>query len=539
IRGPSQLNLPELAALDRERDPELRGEAWLDLARRIAQREDPESAASLYAELSRDESLPATVRQRARSRWAALRGEGDLSSSTEIFLSRFFQQVTDPAALFAMTVAGTAFHSVRWLALGRLAANPAANLLTRGAGARALAGLAGFAVEASAFPLAARLGGLALGRPSEWSAPLLEREVAASFLMLGALRAGGLVSGALAPHSGLWRPAIRQAGMLGGILLSREMETQAGWRERSGGAAALVDSLSTLLVFNVAGRLSRQLVGAGLRRWEIRTESQSTALSRNFPDWFGPLVPALTPTGRSPALGASEAFRGIEIALMQGNDGSSRPKGGAKVISLEEYRRRISPSQAQRPPEERSEPSPEVPSARSDRLALSYSREDWLNQLRTAMILWLAETPIPPDQEFRFLRGNLAGHSPELTSTLGLLAVRRPMAAQLLAVRLDLVRKSSWLRISPKMLEARNERLRDRYPDEVERHEIFHLGMERYLEIIEFSGHPRSTLQLNPAESRRIFERLPAELAEAWRDPLLTDEQFLHLSWWLGIFDRH
>ncbi|HKY61895.1 MAG TPA: hypothetical protein VJR29_00610 [bacterium] len=542
IRGPSQLNLPELAALDRERDPELRGEALLDLARRIARREDPEPAASLYGELSQDPSLPVAVRQRARARLAALRGEGDLSSSTEIFLSRFFQQVTDPAALFAMTVAGTAFHSVRWLALGRLAANPAANLFTRGFGARALAGLAGFAVEAPAFPLAARLGGWARGRPSEWSAPLLERELAASFLMLGALRAGGLVSGSLAPHSGVGRPAIQQAGMFGGILLGRELETRAGWRERSGGAVALVDSLSTLLVFNAAGRLSRQLAGAGLRRWEIRTESQSAALSRSFPDLFGPLPPALAPAGQSPALGRSDAFRGLEITLMQGgsgNDGSSRPRGGAKVVSLEEYRRRISQSPARPAQDEISQPNPADQPARSDRLALSYTREDWLSQLRTAMILWLAETPIPPDREFRALRERLASHSPELTTTLGVLAIRRPVAAQLLAVRLNLVRDGSWLRLSPKLREATGERLRDRYPDEVERHEIFQLGLERYLEAIDFAGHPRSALRLNPAESRRIFERLPAELAEAWRDPLLTDEQFRHLSWWLGIFDRH
>jgi 1-acyl-sn-glycerol-3-phosphate acyltransferase len=92
----------------------------------------------------------------------------------------------------------------------------------------------------------------------------LGREVASSYITLGALRAsGGLASGAYRRVQGLaptaaatpMQGAFNQAGMFGGIVLGHEAETRLGLRERVDGATTMVDSLAMLLQFNVAGRL--------------------------------------------------------------------------------------------------------------------------------------------------------------------------------------------------------------------------------------------------------------------------------------------
>lgn len=295
---------------------------------------------------------------------------------------------------------------------------------------------------------------------------------------------------------------------------------------------ALMESLSTLLQFQVAGCLSRRLLGDRGHRWASRTESQSRALSWNL-HHFPPAqaFPVLALAGGARLAGRPHLLSGLDQVFMSQNNGdSSRPRGGAKVISLEEYRRRLPRSQPEAPAPRSEENSKTV----SDQLAFGGSREFWLDQLRSAVMLWVAETPIRPNREFFILRTRLDGYSPELTSILGLLAIRRPLAAQLLAARLDLVGDTSWLRISPKVRLAAEEKVEDRYPDRFEREEIFQRGLDRYLQV----AAPQGRARLDISESRLSFEELPAELAEAWHDPLLTDAQFLHLSWWLGIFSR-
>ncbi|HKY62026.1 MAG TPA: hypothetical protein VJR29_01275, partial [bacterium] len=74
------------------------------------------------------------------------------------------------------------------------------------------------------------------------------------------------------------------SGMYGGILLGHELEVRAGLRERTSGSIALVDGLSTLLTFQVAGRLNRSLLGEGMRRWERGVEVRTEALSRALPN---------------------------------------------------------------------------------------------------------------------------------------------------------------------------------------------------------------------------------------------------------------
>ncbi|HKY62031.1 MAG TPA: hypothetical protein VJR29_01300, partial [bacterium] len=160
----------ERRALSRERDPELRGEGLLSLAGRQERAQRPDLAVELYQEILQNSAIPSPIRELAQRRLNAQLGQGHIGDRAEVLLSRFTEEATEPTTLLAMTVAGAAFRASRLVTLARLASSPSAGLLTRGAGARALAGLSGFGVEGLVFPMAGRLGNAALGREQEWSA---------------------------------------------------------------------------------------------------------------------------------------------------------------------------------------------------------------------------------------------------------------------------------------------------------------------------------------------------------------------------------
>lgn len=272
--------LRERRALEAETDPILYSESLLSLAGREERGEHPELAARYYSELLQDEAAPAGARERARRRLDGLRGEGDVGVRAEYLLGRIFREATDPSALLAMTLAGAVFRGVRVLSLARSLSRPAAGFLTRGFGARLLAGTLGYAAEATVFPVALRAGNLALGRSQDWSASALGHELGSSFLTLGALRAGGVLPRFLAAENTLLRPFAEQVGMFGGILLGHQAETLLGLRARSGASSMLVDGLATLLQFNLAGRIQRGLVGSSFSAWERGLDARAATLER-------------------------------------------------------------------------------------------------------------------------------------------------------------------------------------------------------------------------------------------------------------------
>ncbi|HKX11575.1 MAG TPA: MaoC family dehydratase, partial [bacterium] len=281
----------ERESLARERDPELRADGLLSLAGREQAHGRSEAAAEIYAGLLQEPHLSESVRRRAQDRLGALRGNGPVGARVEVLFQRLTHEMTEPTTLLAMGVAGAAFKMTRFVALSRLAASPNATFLTRGGGARVLAGMAGFGVEAAVFPLAGRLGSAALGRDLDWSAQALSHDLLSSALTLGSLRSGGWLmghAGRLAGGGALTRGALAQAGMLGGILASRRLEEGLGMRERLPGATLLTDGLVTLFQFNAAARLSRGLFGQRFQRWEQEVDMRSATLG--------------TPTPRSPGL---------------------------------------------------------------------------------------------------------------------------------------------------------------------------------------------------------------------------------------------
>ncbi|MCC7345083.1 MAG: hypothetical protein IT573_09095, partial [Deltaproteobacteria bacterium] len=337
----------EWNSLRGESDPQLFGEGLLRFGHSLEEGGDTVRAAELYAEIARARETAAYpgLRRRAEERLELLSGRGSFGARSEFMLRRLAQGAADPAAIFAMGAAGALYRVTRLATLARVTATPTAGVLTRGLGARALAGFAGFAVEAPAFTLASRLAGRALGREQEFSLGALARDTASGYLVLGGLRFAGWMSGAAysriaAPAGAVpqqpLRALFRQGGMLSGILLGHALEVEAGLRPASGAAATLADSLATLLQFNVAGRLSRQAFGPRFAAWEHGLDLRADSLvpsphaptgPRPLP-WFDAWVPRplLAAAGRP----FSSPTREAPVYMMSGPEG---PRGSGKAPS--------------------------------------------------------------------------------------------------------------------------------------------------------------------------------------------------------------
>ncbi len=317
-------HLAEFRSLAEERNPEMFFHGLLNLGMRLEGENNLEGASAVYSALATPHPplpghslpqgergivqmvVPLEVQRRAAERLGAMQGFGSAGPRAEFLLRRLSREALEPTTLLGLGVASAAFRVTRLVALSRLLAAPSSNFLTRGFGAQLTAGVAGFAVEATVFPLATRLGHVALGRNLDWSPGQVGREIASSFIVLGALKLGAVAANSVgaglvsAPQHGVpqiwWRPRIpalgrtlgpplQQAGMLGGILLGHRVEEAVGLRPHLDGATTTVDSLALLLQFNVAGNVARQALGNRLHRWEREIEERTRAAGRSA-DWL-------------------------------------------------------------------------------------------------------------------------------------------------------------------------------------------------------------------------------------------------------------
>ncbi|MFO1463046.1 MAG: biotin carboxylase N-terminal domain-containing protein [bacterium] len=352
--------LAELLSLAAERDPALFGEALLNLGTRQEQAGRIELAANALTLLA-GEGTPwgTALQQRARARLDAILGRGAFGGRAEFLARRFAQEACEPTALLAMGAAGAAFKLTRLATLSRLAATPTTNFLTRGFGARALASLTGFAVEATVFPMTGRLANEALGRSQDWSLSAVGRDLASSFIVLGAMKGTGWLAGAsfnrlhginpltgqatrLAGLSGFSQRLFPQVGMLGGILLGHRVEERLGLREHVDGATTLVDSLAMLLQFNVAGRLTQHAFGPGFHAWEQGLERQTELLAQRSPSGSGLGLASLMTMG--PELATPN---GVRISAAE--TGAEPERGsGLRMTMLGEGGRDLPPSEPPR-----------------------------------------------------------------------------------------------------------------------------------------------------------------------------------------------
>ncbi len=262
----------ELKSLAGETNPDVFYHGLLNLGIRFEHAVRLEAAAAIYQALVSEAvvSLPSEIQARARTHWEAISGIGASGARLEFLFGRLAREALEPTTLLGLSAASAAFQATRLAVLTRLAASPAAKLWTRGAGSGAIASLAGFGVEGAVFPLATRLGGVALHRELDWSAGRLGTELAGSYVLLGALklsgwgaslvydRVQGLARNVGARHAVPLRHVSIQAGGFTGIYLGHQAESALGLRPRLDNATAAIDSLALWLQFNAAGHLARR-----------------------------------------------------------------------------------------------------------------------------------------------------------------------------------------------------------------------------------------------------------------------------------------
>ncbi|MCE9624716.1 MAG: 6-phosphofructokinase [Deltaproteobacteria bacterium] len=289
-QGASSTEMQELRELARETDPRLFSEGLLSVAGRLERSESSQAivlAANLYSFLDQAH-LP--LAERGRARLAVLNGGGAWSERAEGLLRSFARQASDPAMLAGMGLASGVFTLTRTAMLSRLLAAPGSAFLTRGFGARALASAAGFALEAPTFTLATRLANEGLGRPQDWSRSAVHRDIASSYLVLGALKlthwGAGEALGNRAREGVLparvWQGATQQLATFGGIWLGHGLEGFAGLRRPQDPALTLVDSLAMLFQFQVAGRLSAGMMGRPFAEMERGVDRYSRSPAGSF-----------------------------------------------------------------------------------------------------------------------------------------------------------------------------------------------------------------------------------------------------------------
>lgn len=340
--------LEELNSLYQEKDPALFFHGLLLFGSRLEQRDLWDGAASTYLLIG--EALSAKpsaknnfsspsllkIQTQAQERLNAILGRGAVGPRLEFLIGRFLHEITDPAPIVAMGLAGTVFKLGKLASLSHLHSNPSLNFFTRGGGAKALANVAGFLLEVPTFTFATKGVEAALGKKT--SLEKISNELASGALFLGPLKFMAWGSASLfnrihrinplgsSPHSmGILTKASQiifpQAGMLAGILMGHRLEEIAGLKKAQAGATTLTDALVSLLHFNVAGHLTRRAFGEGFHAFERLLEIQAHLLTRpagspfeilaagsaQFSEWLSMVQPAKAlATGNPPSPHHSE-----------------------------------------------------------------------------------------------------------------------------------------------------------------------------------------------------------------------------------------
>ncbi len=331
----------ELSMLASERDPEMFYSGFLNLGLRLESHGKIELAVEVYSAIAGELGAPLDVSQQAQKYLHAILGRGSAGLRAELLLRQFANQATDPAAIFAMGAAGVTFKWVRLGTLGRLLASPPRTFVTSGLGARAAAGLAGFAAEVPVFTLGAKFGNEALGRKQAWDSDSLAHELLSSTLLLGSLKVFGTTASAFARPPllrGVALKLIPQGALLGGILLGHRLEEAAGLREPLDGATTLTDSLVTLLHFNIGGHLANRAFKMPLSHLD------------NYPEPTRPVRPssflpiATVPTHNVPQLQWRPTFSNDFHLSKMGSNQESGGLGSKRQELLLQFRHRFPPN---------------------------------------------------------------------------------------------------------------------------------------------------------------------------------------------------
>lgn len=243
----------------------------------------------------------------------------------EVGASQFLDHLMDPSALGAMLGASWTYRTARFFLVAKGVPKAAASTLAFGA-------------EAAGFPLFGRAIDQGLGRPTDWSATALERDVKSSFLVLGGLK----LFGAASQSSVEWW---RRSRLLRGTLGDRAMETSlplAGmylgilsghWGEQGLGLRPVdpqenlaLHSLATLIHFVGAGRALGPMATGQMRSLEFSLNRPRPGGERT---WLFP-QPLLASAGVSQA---PKGRRPMPSWVLMSENGDGKGSGERKTSS--------------------------------------------------------------------------------------------------------------------------------------------------------------------------------------------------------------
>lgn len=315
----------EILSLQREDDPHLRGQGLVNFGRRLQSKGKIDAAARVYqavAELSED---PAS-KLAAASNLKSLQGAEDVGSRIEFLLNRFVSDACDPRKIAPMMLGSVVYGLARSASLGRLISSSRASWLTRGRGAKAVAGLIGFAAEVPAFTLSGR-GLRSIDGENQGQELGFARDLAASAMTLGALKVFGITGTLLArriPAEALPPALVRslnfalsQGAMFFGMLAAHLLEESLGLRPRTDKATMVAETLSAMLSLGAGVKLGRHFLGKGLSRFQAELELRARA------SFYEGRKKSLA---RHPAL--SPLLSPLWMAVGAGGSGGIGPDGG-------------------------------------------------------------------------------------------------------------------------------------------------------------------------------------------------------------------
>ncbi len=271
---PTQGVQAELQTILKDSEPAFLFTALLDFGRRLRRDGIFDLAAELFTWLAGQEAAPQEIKDGANRESDAIQGKGAFGPRAEFLLTQILKDAVDPKLIIPMLGASIIGSLSKAVAMGRLLQQPAM-LLTRGTGAKLLAGAAGFGVEGFAFATLGR--GLSKGPQDSFGSDL-----ARSYVGLGALKfsrwAGNRLGQSMlgrAPGNalqGMHRHAVPQLTMFMGMLLAHKLETKWGLRPETNSDSLVVDTLAAMISLQLGSKLGHAVLGKEFHLWQRNLE---------------------------------------------------------------------------------------------------------------------------------------------------------------------------------------------------------------------------------------------------------------------------
>lgn len=353
-------SLNEIQSLSQERDPLFFFRGLQEISRRLEDEGRLPAAARLLQFLAAHSSV-SQVAETSRSRLEAMQGTGPFSIRAELFLNRLSDEAGNPAVIAGFGLASVLYRISRLGMMAQFLARPT-SFWTRGIMAEATSGAFGLLLEAPAFVVGNKGAEQLLGLKPDWSAAAFRHEIPYAYLTFLPLKASGFaferLSGRLVAGNDLFsrfsRGALPQAGMWVGILGGMGLASLAGIGSPGFKQHWLSESLEMLLHFNMAGLLSRRLLGPNFARWENQMDVQIQNMAN--PEIFSPLPLRWNDfNGLQPALEGPGLFREPEnkpdpktegIVWMKGDAPRDAMASASFRPTLDDLQRALGPDHA-------------------------------------------------------------------------------------------------------------------------------------------------------------------------------------------------